>query len=107
VTQMEVLAGEIEAEDIRGNKDRNRLIRALGAKDEVKPDVVALELQVGDALLLCSDGFWENIWEDEMLNCLNPYLPATEWLEKMRKIAEQRMKADGDNNTAICIIIKE
>jgi len=106
VTQLEVLAGDLKEEEIRGNKDRNRLIRALGAKDEVKSDIVPLKICKGDAFLLCSDGFWESIWEEDMLKTLNEEMSAQEWLSNMRKIAESNMKDDCDNNTAICIIIK-
>ena len=107
VTQMEVLAGDLKEEEIRGNKDRNRLIRALGAKDDVKPDIVALDIKKGDAFLLCSDGFWENIWEEEMVKALNPFFTATKWLEDMRILAESRMESKCDNHTAISIILKE
>ena len=106
VTQMEVLAGDLKLEVIRGNKNRNRLIRALGAKEDVKPDISSLDIEIGDAFLICSDGFWENIWEQEMIDALDPDVTAADWLEKMRNIAEPRMKTKCDNHTAICLIIK-
>lgn len=107
VAQMEVMAGELNAEDIRGNSDRNRLIRALGAKDDVKADIKSLDIKPRDALLLCSDGFWEYIWEPEMIESLCSSVSASGWLEKMRYILNDRIKGNSDNHTAVAIIVQE
>jgi len=38
-----------------------QLYRSLGSAQEVEVDLVAIHLEVGDILLLCSDGFWERV----------------------------------------------
>lgn len=106
IAQMAVLMGEITTDQIRGHHDRNKLIRALGSQDELKIDLTSLKIEAGDAFLLCSDGFWENVWESDMLEDLHSSSGAREWLEKMRRKSELRMKPTGDNHSAIALIIQ-
>ena len=65
VPQMLAMAGEISEHEIRRHPDRNRLLRALGDENEevrfVRSD---FEIKEGDAFLLCSDGFWEEVEEE-------------------------------------------
>lgn len=106
VSQMAVLIGEIEESEIRGHKDRNRLVRALGAASTVKPDTDMLDIREGDAFLLCSDGFWELILEESMEEYLNASADAGEWLNRMRRHVEEKQDNDSDNNSAIAIMIQ-
>ncbi|MCI9006283.1 MAG: serine/threonine-protein phosphatase [Lachnospiraceae bacterium] len=107
VAQMACLAGDITEQEIRTSRERHRLTRALGAQEEVKADVSPLQICTGDALLLCSDGFWEKIWEDSMLLDLQEAASAGEWLKKMRgRIDGQGGTASGDNHSAVAIIIR-
>lgn len=107
VAQMEVMAGELAESDIRGHKERNRLVRALGAKDSVKTDIQSIDVRRGDAFLLCSDGFWEHVWEHEMTDSLEGSATATDWLEKMRELVDGRLSENADNHTAVAIIVQE
>lgn len=106
VTQMAVQAGELDARSIRGSRERNRLVRALGAQEEVKVDLASLEARPGDAFLLCSDGFWANVWEEEMLSDLSGADTAAAWLARMRGRVEERAGASGDNHTAVAILLR-
>ena len=92
VPQLSVMLGEITVGEIRGHAERNRLTRALGSRANVKIDSVRLEVRPGDAFLLCSDGFWELVWEEEML-------------DDLRQRVEQRRKPDSDNHTAAAILV--
>jgi len=50
-------AGELRTEeDIKGFKHGNIIVRAIGLKDYVRPEVQTVDRQPGDVLLLCSDG---------------------------------------------------
>ncbi|MGH9675142.1 MAG: PP2C family protein-serine/threonine phosphatase [Bryobacteraceae bacterium] len=59
VSQALADAGEITSEEIRFHEDRSRLRRCLGAQGQNRPTVldVAVRLEPGDALLLCTDRF--------------------------------------------------
>ena len=103
VAQLSVMAGELRPEEIRTHRDRNKLFRALGDTQMPKIAKRRLDVQKGDRLLLCSDGFWEGIVEKEMLRLARLTTSAEAWLTKMREIAEPAAR---DNNTAIAIIIQ-
>ncbi len=109
VSQMAVLRGEIRDEDIRGHVDRNRLLKAIGRDENVVAELSpVLNLQDGahHAFLLCTDGFWEYVYEKEMEETLRTSENAKNWLKEMVSILRSRAKPDHDNNTAVAIIIK-
>ena len=66
---MLVAAGEIDEKEIRHHPDRNRLVRVMGMEwDEPKYQVSEpMPEEPGQAFLLCSDGFWENIEEEQII----------------------------------------
>ncbi|MCL1917452.1 MAG: protein phosphatase 2C domain-containing protein [Peptococcaceae bacterium] len=106
VSQMSVSVGEINADKIRGHVDRHRLTRSLGSRKTVEADLTELVSGSGDAFLLCSDGFWELILEEEMSEDLGASKSADEWLNKMRDRIESRISPTGDNHSAIAIIVE-
>lgn len=105
VPQMEINLGHISQEQIRGHVDRNRLTRALGYKRDVIIDSEMLTVQSGDAFLLCSDGFWEVIWENEMIDTLKKSKDAKSWLKEMLDLLSVRLTTESDNNTAIALCV--
>ena len=104
-SQLAVSVGEIRPEDIRNHEDRNVLLRALGASDNVKVEVAEIRINDFDALLLCSDGFWEYVLETEMESELMCSKSADKWLYKMRAIQLNRAPERCDNNTAIAVML--
>jgi protein phosphatase len=54
---MQVKQGLVTPEQARGRK--SQITRAIGLKDFVEADIMAVPLEVGDRLLLCSDGLHE------------------------------------------------
>lgn len=102
VAQVAVNLGEISGDEIRGHKDRNKLIRSIGADDTAKPQVDILSFKAGDAFLLCSDGFWENIIEQDIVRLRKDCIVPSEWLSNMKRHIEDRVD---DNNSAITIIV--
>lgn len=107
VSQMSVMAGEITVNQIRGHKDRNKLVRVLGHKEKVKADIIEVDLEPHDAILICSDGFWENIIENDMSRALSHSKDSKEWLEEMKEIVESTATEDNDNNSAIAFFVNK
>lgn len=98
--------GEISFEEIRGHIDRNRVTKALGGDDEISPTIKKIEnvsLTNGDAILICTDGFWAEVLEDEMTIALSKTDSAKQWLENMAEIAKNKESKDKDNLTATAI----
>lgn len=104
VPQLLALSGEIKEEEIRRHPDRNRLLRCLGDDKEIPDfDVVGpFSIERGMAILLCSDGFWENITEKEMSKSLCRTRSSASWIKSMKKKI-QKEKQDKDNYSAIAI----
>lgn len=106
IPQYLVAIGEIREKDIRHHPDRNKLLRVMGSTWE-KPQHQILSLPplaVGDAFLLCSDGFWEWIEEKEMGRCCKRSKCSEEWLKTMREIICSRGEGHGmDNLSAVAL----
>lgn len=100
-------AGTIGQEQIRNHPSRNMLLRALGERDtepawELIPPVAVRDYR---GFLLCSDGFWEWIGEDEMERTLHCSDSPRQWLEQMAAIVEANGAGNTmDNYSAIAII---
>lgn len=103
-SQMAVSIGEITADQIRNHEDRNVLTRALGVAENIKVDVVTLPCSQVDAMILCTDGFWEYVYEEDMLKTLSSSKNPDVWLYKMREILCKNIPINNDNNTAITIM---
>lgn len=103
VSQMAVRMGEITPQQIRFHPDRSRLLRALGA-DSCKPEISGEEaLRQGDRFLLCTDGFWEYVTEEDMERTLVQAESPEAWLRDMERILTRRAPGDCDNYTAAAV----
>ncbi len=59
-------AGVITPEDAAVHPQRNVVTRALGAEDEIEPDVWLVPLRGRQTFLLCSDGLTKELDDDEI-----------------------------------------
>lgn len=107
VCQASVDMGMMRFEEIRGSEDRSRLLKVLGGEETLalKKHYAPIRLQEGDAFLICSDGFWDYVYETEMEADLLKSDSADVWLKYMLKRHILRAQNKGDNYTAICGIV--
>lgn len=108
VSRMAVLAGEIRMEEIRFHIDRNKLLKAVGKGDEALPEMkeFVMDRSVQNAFLLCTDGFWEYVTEEQMEETLSHAATPEEWLESMRWYIRDKAKENNDNNSAVAVFVK-
>ena len=98
------LRGEMEYSEIRESRDRKRLRRAVGDKVSYEPDVSDMvRINSGFSFLLCTNGFWENIYESEMEEALKLSFSSKSWLEKMLNKINPKIETGSDNLTAAAI----
>lgn len=103
-SQIAVLMGQIKPEEIRFHEDRSHIFRALGQENNMSADAKEQELAPGrHAFLLCTDGFWEYVYETEMEEELRAAVSAKDWLERMKHRLDGRADQDNDNNTAAAV----
>jgi len=109
LSQMLALQGEIMESDIAHHPDRNKLLRAFGM-DWEKPMysiVKPIDLKKGQAFLLCSDGIWEWITEEQLSEFLKSSSTAEEWLDKIVEAVEKSSQNnERDNYSAIAVFVK-
>lgn len=108
VPQMLVDAGKIAPQDIRGHEDQNRLTRAMGQDGEIRPTILPaiFPIQEDDAVLLCSDGVWTYVLEQEMEADLAEVNLAADWLKRLEKRILERAEGPYDNYTAVAVLFR-
>jgi serine/threonine protein phosphatase PrpC len=105
VPQMLADSGDITPDQIRYHPDRNRLLRTIGEHAPIRPASVdgKVLLKPGDALLLCSDGFWEYVLEAEMEDDLKRAATPAEWIAKTTERLLARAPLEHDNYSAVVV----
>lgn len=112
VVQQLIDAGYCKPEEARTNSQRSTLFAAIGAEGDTRPAIcdAALAIEDGDALLMCSDGFWEWVPEADMEQALADATDVNAWLDHMIKLAEANSSASEkprDNFTAFALWLGE
>lgn len=101
-------AGEITREQISQDEDQSCLLRAIGGEERNEPDGYRAEepLEAGDAFLLCSDGVWEYVKDEEILIDFLKAGTAKEWAELLLLRLMERIDGNNDNLTLITLMLK-
>lgn len=106
IPQILVNSNTIEEKDIRNHPSRNMLLKVIGEQyDETMTDLYEpFSLKDYYAFLLCSDGFWELIQEEEMVALLSESSSPQEWLNLMLDVVKRNgLNRRMDNYSAIAI----
>lgn len=91
----------IAPEQTRTHPDASVLTRTLGHEPNVKVDLNSIELEPGDTLLLCSDGLWGYVSDQEIERVLaDPELTAE---QASRSLLDMALDAGGQDNVGIQI----
>lgn len=97
---------QIAPEDVYTHPQRNLIYRSLGAGHKnIEVDVFHEVLRAGDKLLLCSDGLWEMVRQQDLLSSLNE--ADTPQLICNKLITQANENGGEDNITAIVIQVNE
>lgn len=62
--------GIITKEQARTHPDKNMITRAIGAEAEVRPDFFDFDVQKDDILVLCTDGLYNEVGDQELCEAL-------------------------------------
>jgi len=97
--------GEISREEAENHPARNSLTSFLGLEslEEIDLSDTPISLQPNDMILLCSDGLYHSVTEEEMVNA--SVLDAQEAAEELIRLALQKQLPYQDNLTAVILKI--
>jgi protein phosphatase len=80
------------------------ITRAIGAEDDVYPDLFEQHLHAGDTVLLTTDGLTRHVSDEEIVTILAPGMSRTAELASLQLIALAKQRGGSDNIT--CIVIR-
>jgi protein phosphatase len=61
-----VSSGKLTREESRNHPKANLLYRTIGSDENVKVDTFTVDLKRGDSLLLCTDGLWGEVTDEDI-----------------------------------------
>lgn len=95
-----ISAGELTADEAREHPAKNEVLQALGMPAGLAPDTNTCSLHDGDRVLLCSDGLWEMLSDQEIASVIGAD-------GSMRQIAMQMVDrandAGGSDNVSVVL----
>jgi protein phosphatase len=93
----------ITAEEARNHPHSNILLRTVGTERNVDIDIFRVELEVGDRLLLCSDGLWGEVEDKEIEAVLTEH--ADNRITARELIRAAHMGGGKDNITVVLVAV--
>jgi serine/threonine protein phosphatase PrpC len=98
--------GLISADEIHGHPMRNFVESCIGGEALIPEMSLGLRepLLPGDTIMLCSDGLWAQVPDDDMARILgNPQLPLSAGLSALAERAVQTAGNSADNTSAVAV----
>jgi protein phosphatase len=100
-----VRGGQLSADEAAVHPGRNVLTRALGIERQVDVDCWTVDIKVGDRFLLCSDGLFNELHNDQISAVLRRLGEPTEAAEELVRLA--RESGGRDNITAVIVDVAD
>lgn len=96
-------ADEISEQEMGTHQDQGRLLQCLGMDYPKEPSITKVMLAEDHSMLLCTDGFWENLSPAEMERVFLSGIRLHDALNAALKIAVAKGGENCDNVTAVAI----
>lgn len=93
--------GEITAAEAAEHPQRNVLYRALGQSEDLSADIDDFVIEPGEKLVLCSDGLW-GVMSQEQLNTILSADAAPNWVAEALVAAAN--EAGGPDNVSVILV---
>lgn len=100
MVQQLVEAGSITPEQAASHPGKNLITRALGVREDVRPEYQQLELKAGDKLLLCTDGL-TNMVPDEAIAAA---LSNTGFFAAAERLVQMALEGGGTDNVTVLLL---
>jgi PPM family protein phosphatase len=98
--------GNITAEQAKVDKRRNVLLQCVGATEELEIAFSKGELETGAVYMLCSDGFYHEVSENELLTKLHPanFQNATQMKERAVELINLVKERKEPDNISVLLV---
>lgn len=96
----QVRAGVLSAQDAKAHKLKNIITRSVGYQEDVDSDVTVLDPEVGDLVLMCSDGLSNLVGDDEILKVVSEEVPQM----ACEVLVREANRRGGDDNITVVIV---
>lgn len=100
IVQSLVSANIISREEVGTEPRRSVVTKSIGHERNVEPDMCELKLTKHDVIVLCSDGLWDSVAEDEIARLLMKYRGNA---AARRLIAAANQRGGPDNVSVITV----
>ncbi|MBQ1490188.1 MAG: Stp1/IreP family PP2C-type Ser/Thr phosphatase [Eubacterium sp.] len=100
-----VKAGIITPEEAEFHENKNMITRAVGADYKIEPDFFTTKLRGGDIILLCTDGLYGEVSNEEIIAMLSSGKTMGETCYDLIETANEN--GGNDNITLICLKLTE
>ena len=96
--------GEISAEEAAVHPSSNIITRAIGVRDELFIDIEYSTVEPGDRFMVCSDGLYKDIRDDEICELLSSDLPVD---QSAKKLVDTALERGGSDNITVIVVQAE
>ena len=96
-----IISGFVAPEDRYTHPQRNQILRSLGDDVDVEIDLFEQKLRPGMRFMLCSDGLWEMVRDDESARILRD---APDPQEACDQLVESANEHGGEDNISVVVI---
>ena len=96
-----VKAGILTEEQANVDKRKNIITKAIGADETVEPDFYQVNIMKDDIFVLCTDGLYDEVNNDEMIDILKMELSMSETCDRFIELANKN--GGNDNITVISL----
>lgn len=98
-----VTLGEIRREDMEKHPSSHIITRAIGVHEDLQLDILQAEVAPGDRYLICSDGLFKDLTNDEIANGM----ASTTVEEAVKTLTDLALERGGRDNTTTIVVHAE
>jgi len=99
--EMRAARPEMTDEELAGFAHRNVVMRSLGSKEELEPDVYVNKVAAGDVYMLCTDGLWGSVPDVKIASILT----STDDVEAAcQLLVDAANEAGGPDNITVLLV---
>ncbi|NAP01422.1 Stp1/IreP family PP2C-type Ser/Thr phosphatase [Halomonas sp. MG34] len=97
-----VRSGQISKDDAEQHPRKNVLLKALGTEKTVIPEIISLGWEMGNSLLLCSDGLSNKVTDEELHRFILADNDIEQIENEMIRLANAR---GGEDNISVIVVM--